>query len=1031
LNYSCTTPDPGGTGNITNDPQFVDAVNSNFHLLATSPCIDAGNNASAPGATDLDGNPRIMNGTVDMGAYESPPVLTVSAVGGTSTGGGSYLPGSNVVISATASNGHWFFTQWNDGDTNASRSIAMPLTNITYTAAFTQYLGALIFYVATNGSDAADGMSWATAKQTIQAAVDLTVDGDTVLVSNGVYATGTRVTPGYLLSNRVVITSAITVQSVNGPAVTTIMGGWDPATTNGPAAVRCAYMSLGSLVGFTLTNGATRTSGDLSHDRSGGGVYGGTLSNCVLRGNRAFEGGGASSAILNECVIADNRSIDGGGGTYQGTLNNCTLAGNSAVNVGGGAYNGTLNNCTLLGNTVASSGGGAYLATLNNCTLSGNSAQFGGGAYSATLNNCIVWSNSATSGANHDGSTLNYSCTTPDPGGTGNITNDPQFVDAVNSNFHLLVTSPCIDAGNNAVVVGATDLDGNPRIVNGTVDMGAFEAGLRALVSVATNPVAGGTVTGNGLYFAGSNATVQAAAAPTWKFVDWNDGDTNATRIITVPLTNITFTANFTPDVVTVSVQTNPVAGGTVTGDGIYVIGSNATLQAAAAPTWKFVDWNDGDTNATRIITVPATDITYTANFILNVVTVSVQTNPVAGGTVTGDGIYVIGSNATLQAAAAPTWTFVDWNDGDTNATRIITVPATDITYTANFALDVVTVSVQTNPVAGGTITGAGVYQIGSSIFLTATPRPGWRFMGWSDGDTNAMRNVTVPASDISFTAEFLPWPTLDFDGDGKSDLAVFHPETGTWYVRNSGDVSLTTRVWGTTADLPASEDFDGDDRWDYMTFKQAGGLWRFLAADGSTQSVAQFGYEATVSVPGDYDGDGIADLALYDQGLGNWHILRTGGDGYLQQNWGWSAAIPVPGDYDGDGVTDIAVFHPGSGTWYILASTTASLVEQQWGWGDVTPVPGDYDGDSKTDIAVYDPGTATWYILQSGTLSLREQQWGWWDVQPVPADYDGDGKTDITVYHQDMGDWYILQSGDNSLRKQNWGWSDAEPLTP
>jgi hypothetical protein len=79
-------------------------------------------------------------------------------------------------------------------------------------------------------------------------------------------------------------------------------------------------------------------------------------------------------------------------------------------------------------------------------------------------------------GGNYDpDSTLNYCCTTPMPGGIGDITNAPLFVDYAGGNLHLQSNSPCINSGNNAYVVGSTDLDGNPRIVGGTVDIGAYE----------------------------------------------------------------------------------------------------------------------------------------------------------------------------------------------------------------------------------------------------------------------------------------------------------------------------------------------------------------------------------------------------------------------------------------------------------------------------------------------------------------------------------------------------------------------------
>jgi len=175
-----------------------------------------------------------------------------------------------------------------------------------------------------------------------------------------------------------------------------------------------------------------------------------------------------------------------GGGACDSTLNNCTLTGNSALGGwGGGAYFGTLNNCTLTGNS-AYYGGGAGGCTLNNCTLTGNSAYYGGGgAIDCTLYNCIVYSNTSTAWANYYeekyyqeeyNGILSYCCTTPMPtNGVGNITNAPLFVDYAGGNLRLQSNSPCINAGDNAYVVGSTDLDGNPRIVGGTVDIGAYE----------------------------------------------------------------------------------------------------------------------------------------------------------------------------------------------------------------------------------------------------------------------------------------------------------------------------------------------------------------------------------------------------------------------------------------------------------------------------------------------------------------------------------------------------------------------------
>ena len=293
-------------------------------------------------------------------------------------------------------------------------------------------------YVDLNSANPTSPYSdWSTAATNIQDAVDAAGTGDLILVKDGIYQTGGTVVYG-ALTNRLAVTKPITVQSVNGPAATVIMGYQVPGSTNGDSAVRCAYLANGAvLVGFTLTNGATRSAGDIIKERSGGalwcetngvvaaisncviagcaapgyggGAFAGLLVGCSVTGNACGTGGGACSSVLNGCTLSGNVGTYGGGANSC-TLSNCTLTGNLAANSGGGAYACTLSNCVLTSNAAygaGGKGGGAYISMLYSCALSNNTAaSYGGGAYGLVLNSCLLVSNSAPAGGGANYCTL-------------------------------------------------------------------------------------------------------------------------------------------------------------------------------------------------------------------------------------------------------------------------------------------------------------------------------------------------------------------------------------------------------------------------------------------------------------------------------------------------------------------------------------------------------------------------------------------------------------------------------------------------
>ena len=301
-------------------------------------------------------------------------------------------------------------------------------------------------------------------------------------------------------------------------------------------------------------------------ENGGGGAYRAYLNNCQLRSNRCKnDGAGAFGGMLNDCTIVSNRAELAGGGVCAAVLINCVVRDNVAMSHGGGLYNSTATKCAIVDNRAAKNGGGAAWGKLFGCVLSDNGCAvdaegYGGGAHCADLQNCLVYHNHVSHGAG-GGVSLSvcrncsiYGNTASgrgggayaydiggQPGGTnyncivyGNIagqdaqnariasfnccTDDPHFVNAEAGDFRLRYDSPCIDAGDNACVTSEVDFAGNPRVVNGTVDIGAYEydAALDTKFSVQ---VTGGT--GGGIYYEGDAVTVAATAKTGYSFKEW------------------------------------------------------------------------------------------------------------------------------------------------------------------------------------------------------------------------------------------------------------------------------------------------------------------------------------------------------------------------------------------------------------------------------------------------------------------------------------------------------------------------------
>jgi hypothetical protein len=249
--------------------------------------------------------------------------------------------------------------------------------------------------------------------------------------------------------------------------------------------------STTDIIGCTINNNS------VFYTVGGGIIGGGTITDCTITGN---SGGGLRycDGMISNCIITGNTGC--GLISCDGSIINCDIGNNTAGRGGGlNDCNGTISNCTITNNSALGTyghGGGFYdcdAAEISNCTIADNVASYkGGGIFSSygneIINNCIIWGNSPDEIDIYNGNpVITYSDIEGGWEGEGNIDVDPEFVDAPGGDYHLMWDSPCVDAGDPNFVAqeGEVDIDGEPRVMGGRVDMGADEVDDRRTIKVA------------------------------------------------------------------------------------------------------------------------------------------------------------------------------------------------------------------------------------------------------------------------------------------------------------------------------------------------------------------------------------------------------------------------------------------------------------------------------------------------------------------------------------------------------------------
>lgn len=274
-----------------------------------------------------------------------------------------------------------------------------------------------------------------------------------------------------------------------------------------------------------------------------------------------------------------------------------------------------------------------------------------------------------------------------------------------------------------------------------------------------------------------------------------------------------------------------------------------------------------------------------------------------------------------------------------------------------------------------------------------------------------------------------------DFNGDGRDDLALYHVPRKTWWVglatadNRFSFVPWLTEETQTVVRWPLAGDFNGDGRDDLAAYHPGQGTWWIALSQGDRFVTQSWGSPElhrgwSAYRVGDFNNDGRDDMAMYHGVTRTWWVGLSQEAGFAFQNWVALAVSglsePRVGDFDGDGVDDVLMYRKRDRSWWIGLSAGDKFVFQRWAAPDLGQVRsiqvGDLNDDGRDDVVAYQVATRRWWVGHSSGAGFTFQKIGGlvsfssWSV-PVIGDFNGDGRDDIGLHRPFNSVWWAAFS--------------------